>query len=107
MEYANLAGDLKYQRLFEKGVEFILNRLENYDLGFWSRYCLHNGLFRLPDIASLHYHDVHIAQLKVLGMMTNQKKIFKKSVIFAEYQKDWKKIFHMKILKSTFKIFNY
>lgn len=65
--------------------QFVINRLHVYDLGFWSKYSL-KQISKYPDIASTHYHDVHITQLKVAGVITGNSKFNEYADKFKEYQ---------------------
>ena len=56
--------------LFHQCSNTLEHHLKDYDLGYWSRYSLHDNM---P--ATLFYHQVHIKQLKALYKIT-QKEIF-------------------------------
>lgn len=66
---------------FNEGVSNLKTLLNYYDLGYWSRY----DLFKFPLVnpASFTYHELHIEQLKVLYILTNEK-------IFLDYSLKWK-----------------
>lgn len=66
--------------MFNEGVLTLERNLSKYDNGFWSRYDL--AKTNLPNIASLYYHNLHIAQLKVLYILTGKK-------FFKEYADRW------------------
>lgn len=59
-DYAILTKDQKYQDILNISVKSIKNNLCSFDYGFWSKY----NSDKL--IASPFYHQLHIAQLKVL-----------------------------------------
>jgi len=61
--------------LFNEGIKTLEKNLYKYDNGFWSTYDLAKTKF--PGVASWYYHNLHIAQLKVLYFLTT-KEIFKK-----------------------------
>jgi hypothetical protein len=64
--------DHRYNDTAMKGWQYLLNRVDMFDLGYWSRYSFKDtGM--IPDIASFHYHDVHIAQMKVSAEITGEK----------------------------------
>jgi hypothetical protein len=56
------------QRLFNRAVETIRQNLDRYDLGFWSLY--EQSGTRLPMVASPFYHQLHVAQLRVMHRLT-------------------------------------
>ena len=89
--------------LFNEGIRTLEHNLYRYDNGFWSTYDL--AKTRLPGIASWYYHNLHIAQLKVLHSLTNKE-------IFIRYADKWdgyRKIKFNRWLafcwKSAFKLF--
>ena len=97
--------DVIAKDLFNKGVKTLKKNLYRYDNGFWSTYDLTKTKF--PGIASWYYHNLHIAQLKIMYKLTNEK-------IFLEYAEKWEKYqkkFSFKILafihKVIFKVFYY
>ena len=69
-------------RLFESAVKTLRLNLDRYDLGFWSRYELSGT--RLPMIASLFYHKLHITQLRIMHRITGDE-------VFAKYADRWEK----------------
>jgi len=93
------------KNLFDEGVKTLKKNLHKYDKGFWSTYDL--AKTELPGIASWYYHNLHIAQLKIMHKLTNEK-------VFLEYAEKWEKYqknFFFKILaliyKVVFKVFYY
>jgi heparosan-N-sulfate-glucuronate 5-epimerase len=75
----------RYEETATKGWQFILNRIDLFDLGYWSRYSLRVNS-RIPDIASFHYHDVHIAQMKVSAVINGNHKFTELAERFTNYQ---------------------
>lgn len=61
----------QFRKMTEKAWKFVLNRLNLYDLGFWSSYSL-KKIVSLHDISSTHYHRVHIEQFKVAYTITGE-----------------------------------
>jgi len=51
-------------------VRTLLHNLERYDLGFWSLY--EQSGTRLPMVASLFYHQLHVVQLRVMHRLTGE-----------------------------------
>lgn len=84
-EASNYFKVTEYTDLAKKGWTFILNRSNVFDLGYWSRYSFQN-IRNIPDIASFHYHDVHIAQLQVLAEISGYQRFQVLSDRFKKYQ---------------------
>jgi heparosan-N-sulfate-glucuronate 5-epimerase len=74
--------DESSRRLFDRAVETIRKNLDQYDLGFWSLY--EQSGTRLPMVASPFYHQLHIAQLRVMHRLTGDD-------IFAQTADRWEK----------------
>ena len=72
--------EVEAKELFDQGIETIEHNLHKYDKLFWSTYDL--AATKLPCIASLHYHSLHIVQLRVLYILANRK-------IFKTYADKW------------------
>lgn len=60
-----LTGDAVAGKLLADGLESLRQRLERWDLGYWSRYDLYQS--DKPNPASLTYHQLHVAQLQALA----------------------------------------
>lgn len=73
-------GDEAAGELFTKAVETLRHNLARYDLGFWSLY--EQSGTRLPMVASPFYHQLHIAQLRVMQRLTGEE-------MFATYADRW------------------
>ena len=58
------------QRLLESTLSTLRRVLPKYDAGFWSLYNLPNAEEKIANVASFHYHTVHIALLEALWHMT-------------------------------------
>jgi len=69
-------GDTEARDLFKAGIKTLELNLTRYDTGFWSRYSFY-GVKKWPffwePLATMHYHNEHIAQLKVLSLLTGKK----------------------------------
>lgn len=70
----------KYKILFDKSVATLSNNLDKFDNGFWSMYNLDG------EITSPFYHNLHIAQLEALYIVTNNEKFLKYKDKFKGYQ---------------------
>ena len=68
------------KQLFAKAVTTLRANLDRYDLGFWSLY--EQSGTRLPMVASPFYHQLHVAQLRVMHQLTGDE-------IFAHYADRW------------------
>jgi heparosan-N-sulfate-glucuronate 5-epimerase len=71
----------KFCDLFTKTVMSIINE---YDAGYWSFYARNPKSLVPPS-----YHTLHIAQLKILYLITGEKKFLEYSKRFEQYQKSW------------------
>lgn len=71
------------QQLLESTLSTLRRVLPNYDTGFWSLYNLPDAGEKIENVASFHYHDVHIAMLEALWHMTGDE-IYK--VYAAKFQ---------------------
>ena len=78
-EYLDYENDDEVASVVNKVVSTVEKWLSYYDTGYWSRYSK-NLRFNLAD---LHYHHVHYAQLNTLGFKLG-------SDIFLEYARKWK-----------------
>ena len=58
------------QRILESTLSTLRCALPNYDTGFWSFYNLPNAEEKIANVASFHYHALHIALLEALWQMT-------------------------------------
>jgi len=78
----------QYLNLAEKGWQFVLNNIDRYDLGYWSCYSLSNNKNVIKDIASPHYHEVHIGLFQVSAAITGNGIFNEHSKKFKYYQND-------------------
>jgi hypothetical protein len=71
------------QKIFNEGVDTLVNILPEYDLGFWSKYSLCRAEFH-PEVdpSTIGYHHLHILQLELLYRLTGQE-------IFQKYSRKW------------------
>jgi hypothetical protein len=58
-------GDVDCRSLFDASAECLRRSIDDYDVGWWSRYSLYPHR-RLPDLAKPFYHRLHVDQLEVL-----------------------------------------
>ena len=66
--------------LFNQAISTLCDRLNDYDVGFWSLY--EQSGTRMKMLASPFYHSLHIAQLKILYRLTDIK-------LFDHYSNKW------------------
>jgi heparosan-N-sulfate-glucuronate 5-epimerase len=101
-EASQFFTDSRYKETAIKGWQFILNRIDLFDLGYWSCYSLRRG-GSIPDIASFHYHDVHIAQMKVSAKITGNKIFTELAERFTNYQQSkwcrFRALWHKRLAK--------
>jgi hypothetical protein len=69
-DVALLTGYRHLEELWRDGVESILIALPSFDSGFWSWYSIAET--GKPYIASMMYHNLHIAQLTALWQQTGR-----------------------------------
>lgn len=69
------------QRLFAESVSTLKEKLQDFDVGFWSLY--EQSGTRMKMVASPFYHTLHIVQLQVMHRLTGEPK-------FAHYARQWK-----------------
>jgi D-glucuronyl C5-epimerase C-terminus. len=73
-----ITKEKQYKEAFEKTINTMLNKLAQFDNGYWSLYDLDGK------ITSPFYHNLHIAQMQALYQITGNK-------IFNEYVERWQK----------------
>jgi hypothetical protein len=75
--------------LFNAGIHTLINNLNRYDTGYWSKYSFYKvrDLAHMTDpLANMHYHNVHISQLKVLHAITGEDTFIDYAHRWSEYQ---------------------
>ena len=65
-------GDPKLEPIVSAGVDTLRRWLPQYDTGWWTRYSLLVSADGQPHIATLKYHQFHIAQMLVLARMFDE-----------------------------------
>ena len=68
------------EQLFARAVNTLRRNLDGYDLGFWSLY--EQSGTRLPMVASPFYHQLHVAQLRMMHRLTGDD-------VFPRYADRW------------------
>jgi heparosan-N-sulfate-glucuronate 5-epimerase len=79
-DYFLATADINAEQLFLKAATSLRRNLPRYDLGFWSLY--EQSGTRLPMLASLFYHRLHIVQLRVMYRLTGD-------ALFSDYADRW------------------
>lgn len=74
-DYYRATQSAQAKALFEAGAEAVLNRLPDFDAGFWSKYSLdpNPNLRNHWNVASPIYQSVHIDQLRFLSKITGNE----------------------------------
>ena len=78
-----ILNDAKYKELVGISVCSLKNHINDFDLGFWSKYDMDKM------IASPFYHKLHIAQLKALVMIDDDAAFSEMLAEFERYQNSW------------------
>jgi heparosan-N-sulfate-glucuronate 5-epimerase len=72
--------DKESKHLYNSYLKTLIKKIKTYDTGYWSLY-EHSGT-KLKMIASLFYHKLHIVQLNVMYLLTNE-------IIFKQMADNW------------------
>jgi heparosan-N-sulfate-glucuronate 5-epimerase len=104
-DYHLLTGDPEASSLFKSLLGTITRHLGRYDAGFWSFYELTPQ--RIKSLASPFYHRLHIVQLEIMHLMTDDE-------IFLFYANKWREYLYRRlfrvmalIYKTAFKLVYY
>lgn len=87
LDYYLITRDDKYRQKLDQSCKTIIKYLPRFKNSYWSKYDLSNK------ITSPFYHNLHIAQMKAMYMITHER-------IFDEYAKLWGKQLKNPINKS-------
>jgi len=79
-DYFLATGEKSAEQLFTRAVNTLRRNLDGYDLGFWSLY--EQSGTRLPMVASPFYHQLHVAQLRMMERLTGDD-------LFSRYADRW------------------
>jgi heparosan-N-sulfate-glucuronate 5-epimerase len=91
--------------LFSRAVATMRNNLDRYDLGFWSLY--EQSGTRLPMVASPFYHQLHVAQLRVMHRLTGDDIFSQTADRWETYARSRSKRTRALCYKSAFKLCYY
>jgi hypothetical protein len=73
------------QERIERSVGTLKAWLPKFDSGWWSLYSLMKSASGQPHLATLKYHQFHIAQMRVLGKMFSEPSFTKDADRWTEY----------------------
>jgi heparosan-N-sulfate-glucuronate 5-epimerase len=76
-------GDATAARRFEDGLAALAANIDRFDTGYWSRYDLYP--FRIRNIASGAYHQLHINQLEAMQLVAPRDEIAAAAERFRAY----------------------
>jgi len=102
-DYYIFTKDEQALKLFNVCIATLKKNLPRYDFYFWSLYDLSKQW--LPMLASHFYHQLHIIQLKVMFILTNEPFFDFYAKKFEAYEKSWLKRKLALLYKALFKIF--
>ncbi|ACM92804.1 D-glucuronyl C5-epimerase [Nautilia profundicola AmH] len=85
-DYIRYNNNEKANIYFNNGINSLKSMIDLYDLGYWSCYDLRHLTWgeKYLNPATVHYHFIHINQLKVLGELIGEQ-------IFIDYSLKWEK----------------
>lgn len=86
-------------------LEHLITVLPQFDVGFWSRYCLKTFSLYYSNLASPYYHREHIAQLEVVLEMTQSEVVRKCIESFKRYQRSRLALATVYVCKGTTLVF--
>lgn len=89
-DYLKIVDDNCVRQIFNNSIRSLSESLYRYDTGYWTFYD------QSGRIASPAYHNLHIALLKVLGEITNDKNIIEYTKKFESYST--KKIYKIRAI---------
>ena len=66
------SGDIGLGGIVDACADTLRRWLPRFDTGWWTRYSLQRSAWNQPHVATLKYHQFHIAQMRVLAQMFDQ-----------------------------------
>jgi heparosan-N-sulfate-glucuronate 5-epimerase len=97
--------DKAAQQLFKQAVETLRQNLDHYDLGFWSLY--EQSGTRLKMVASPFYHQLHVAQLRVMHQLSGDDVFCRCADRWESYARSRSKRTRALCYKGAFKLCYY
>lgn len=104
-DYFLAANDNSAHELFARAVRTLLHNISRYDLGFWSLY--EQSGTRLPMVASLFYHRLHIVQLRIMHRLTGENAFVQVADRWESYTRSRMNRSRAFVYKSAFKLRHY
>ena len=98
-------ADVLAKRVFDRGIETLLQNLPRFDTGYWSLY--EQSGTRLKMVSSPFYHRLHIVQLRVLSKLTGDLRFAKVAERWEGYAQGRANRTRALIEKSMFKLLYY
>ena len=93
-----LTGDEQYRKILDSVLAAIKDELQNFDTGFWSKYCL-DGAYASP-----FYHKVHITQLRLIAKLFDDDVFLQEALKYEKYMSRKFNYFLAFIIKAFQKI---
>jgi len=104
-DYFLATGDSFARTIYEAAVRTLLNNIARYDMEFWSLYELSGT--RLPMVASPFYHHLHIVQLRVMHLLSEEPLFLDYAERWESYRKSRSKRTRALCYKGAFKLCYY
>ncbi len=102
-DYYIFTKDGQALNLFNNCVSTLKKNFSHYDFKFWSLYDLSRQF--MPMVASHFYHKLHIVQLKIMFILSNDSVFDFYAKKFKNYEESWLKRNFALLYKAVFKIF--
>jgi hypothetical protein len=104
-DYAKWSASPEASRVWTRSVATLLNRLDEFDTGWWSLYEIRDQGREM--LASRYYHTLHIAQLLVMQRLTGNQAFADRAARFQSYLDRPSNRVHAFARKAMFKLRHY
>lgn len=104
-DYAKWSSSPRAEALWNTCVSTLERRLDEFDTGWWSLYEAREGAREM--LASRYYHNLHIAQLRVMYRLSGRVAFDAAARRFSAYEKRRYNRFHAFARKAVFKFWHY
>jgi hypothetical protein len=104
-DYWLARADASAKEIFDRGVATLLHNLARFDIRYWSLYELSGT--RMKMLASPFYHQLHIAQLRVMSTLTADARFAAVAERWEGYAQRRSNRTRALIEKSVFKLLHY
>jgi len=98
-------ADAAAKRIFDLGVETLIQNLDGYDTGYWSLY--EQSGTRLKMLASPFYHQLHTVQLRVMFRLTGDTRFADVAERWEGYMRRRSNRIRALVGKGVFKLLHY